>query len=294
MDAKIQTALNGIVEAFKTGAIPKAVAYSMFPQRASPSSQWSFRNRVLMTIAGTGDARGFRQWKEVDRAVKKGAKAFYILIPLIKTEEGESGEDIQSVYGFKGTPVFRLEDTYGKPLEDSELILPAHNLIEVAESWGIAIKAVPRNYVYYGYYSSTRNLIALATKAEQVFFHELAHAAHYRLRKGLKSGQDPVQEIVAELASQALCRLVGKQESDTLGNSFHYIEAYAKRLRMSAVNACLYVLGETEKVLNLILFDKKNAKLERQAQPCNVAAVALNGKENHTGSLSGPLNFHIA
>lgn len=96
-------------------------------------------------------------------------------------------------------------------------------------------------------------MIALATKEEQVFFHELAHIAHERLREGLEKGQDPVQEIVAELASQALCRMVGKQGRDTLGNSYQYIENYAKKLDMSTIRACMLVLDETENVLNLIL-----------------------------------------
>ena len=62
-----------------------------------------------------------------------------------------------------------------------------------------------------------------------------------------------MQEIVAELSAQALCRLVGKQAEDTTGNSFRYIERYAGKIGLSPYSACLKVLGETEKVLNLIL-----------------------------------------
>jgi len=47
--------------------------------------------------------------------------------------------------------------------------------------------------------------------------------------------------------------MIGKKDKDTTGNSYQYIERYAKDINLSAHNACLKVLKETEKVLNLIL-----------------------------------------
>ena len=84
------------------------------------------------------------------------------------------------------------------------------------------------------------------------FFHELAHASHSRITK-LKSGQDPLQEIVAELSALALCRLVGTSGDKFLGNSYRYIENYANEIKMSPYSAVLKVISETEKVLKLIL-----------------------------------------
>ena len=72
------------------------------------------------------------------------------------------------------------------------LELPDFPLIERAEEWGISVKAVPGNYRYYGYYQPGRNEIALATPEESVFFHELAHAAHEKVKGALKPGQDPL------------------------------------------------------------------------------------------------------
>ena len=104
-----------------------------------------------------------------------------------------------------------------------------------------------------------------------MFFHELAHAAHEKVKGNLKPGQDALQEIVAELSAQALCRLVGKQAKDSTGNSFKYIDRYAAELKMSAHKACLRVLSETEKVLNLILKGGENDTRREMAQP--LAAV---------------------
>jgi hypothetical protein len=254
MSHNVREVLDRIVEKFKCGDIPKAIAFSMFPIPKIPSADWSFRNRVIMVLSGTGDARGFRQWQEAGRNVKRGAKAFYIYAPLIQVRQKEEDGSETILKGFRIIPVFRYEDTNGKPIDYPEMDLSSLPLLEKATEWGISVKAIPENYRYYGYYRSKSRLIALATKEEQVFFHELAHAAHEKLLAGLKKCQDPVQEIVAELASQALCCMVGKQVRSTLGNSYQYIEKYAKRLNVSVVNACIDVLDETEEVLNLIFW----------------------------------------
>ena len=84
-------------------------------------------------------------------------------------------------------PVFRAEDTEGDPLDYEIVELPDLPLLELAEQWGITVKNVPGNFQYYGFYSDQRKEIGLATKEECVFFHELAHAAHYKLQAGLRA-----------------------------------------------------------------------------------------------------------
>ncbi len=252
MNDKVKAVIQTILDCFESGDIPEAVAYSMFPVANVPSGRWSLLNRTLMFLAGTSDARGFRQWQEKDRHVKKGARAFFILVPFFKRVEDEKGESAHVLTGFGCRAVFRLEDTEGEPLDYEKVELPALPLMERAEAWGIAVTAIPGNYKYFGYYSSGRRQIALATPHEAVFFHELAHAAHDRVKGGIIGGQDPIQEIVAELSAQALCRLVGKT-SETMGNSFRYIKGYAEKIKLTPHGACLRVMAETEKVLNLIL-----------------------------------------
>ncbi len=153
-------------------------------------------------------------------------------------------------------PVFRFEDTEGEPLEYEKLELPDFPLLERAEEWNISVKAIPGNYRYYGYYRPGSKEIALSTPDESVFFNELAHASHEKVKGTMKPGQDPLQEIVAELSAQALCRMVGKQARDTTGNSYRYIQGYAERLKLSAPAASLRVMADTERVLNLILKPK--------------------------------------
>ncbi len=57
--------------------------------------------------------------------------------------------------------------------------------------------------------------------------------------------------------------MVGKKLADTTGNSFQYIEGYAEKIKMNPYTACLKVMSETEKVLNLIL--KENEEQEKIA-----------------------------
>jgi len=126
-------------------------------------------------------------------------------------------------------------------------------LIERAEQWGISVKAVAGDYRYAGYYIMNRKQICLATQEEIVFFHELAHVAHEKVLGALRPCQDPLQEIVAQLAGECLCRLVGKSGDRYFGNSYRYIEKYAGRIGISPHKACMKVIGDTEKVLSLIL-----------------------------------------
>ena len=263
MNDRIKTALEGILEKFKSGDIPEAIALSVFPVPDIPAAKWSLINRTLMFLAGTRDARGFRQWQQVNRSVKLGAKALTIFAPRIVRKKKDDGEDL-ILTGFLAVPVFRVEDTEGEPLEYQSIKLPELPLKEVALSWGISIKAIPKNREYYGFYSAESKEIALATEDESVFFHELSHAAHQRIDGDLIDGQDPLQEIVAELSAETLCQIVGKT-SRYLGNSYRYIEGYARKLEISPLTACVKVMGEVEQVLNLILSFPEAGKARLEA-----------------------------
>ena len=251
MSDRIKSVLNEILKRFESGDIPEAVALSTYPVSDIPSSRWSFLNRLLMTIAGTSDARGYRQWQSVNRHVKKGARAVHIIVPKMVRKDAATGDDEQILKGFLAKPVFKFEDTDGQPLTVSDLELPDIPLLDKAAEFGIKVKAIPGNNTYFGYFSASNGEIALASKEESVFFHELSHAAHSRL-PGYKDKDGWIKEIVAELSAAALCRIVGKS-SKHLGNSYRYIKHYAKKANLSPIKACLDVLHEVEASLRLIL-----------------------------------------
>jgi len=256
MTRTVRETLKAIVDAFESGNIPEAIAHSMFPIPDLPSSRWSFLNRIAIALSGTNDARGYRQWMQVNRHVKKGAKAIYILVPRlimrnVKKDDGDD-EETEVIAGFMPKPVFKVEDTNGEPLDYQNIEFPELPLVDRARGWGISVKAVPGNFHYLGYYSQNRMEIALASQDETVFFHELAHAAHQRIAGDFQKVPSWEKEVVAELAAASLCKMVGK-DSQHLGTSYQYIKHYAEEEGLSPVKACLKVINQTEAVLALIL-----------------------------------------
>ncbi len=167
MTNKINETLIPILEIFKSGQIPEAVSYAAFPSFDIPSEQWSYLNRIIMWLNGTYDARGYRQWEEVGRHVKKGATAFHIFAPRLVKEKKENGEEDFSLLGFLQVPVFCYEDTEGEPLNYKKTEINSFHLIEKAEEWGLDVHAVSGNDRYWGAYNGKE--IKLATPEEASF-----------------------------------------------------------------------------------------------------------------------------
>lgn len=170
MNSKVKEVLTSVLDKFKSGDIPEIVSYAMYPIADVPSSSWSLMNRTLMLLSETRDARGYRQWQQANRFVKKGAKALYILVPFMKKSEGDHGKEMTVLKGFGCKPVFKVEDTDGDPLDYQEIELPEFPLLERAEQWGISVQAVPGNCHFFGCYSGKRQEIELATQEECIFF----------------------------------------------------------------------------------------------------------------------------
>ena len=248
--------LARIAEAFSSKELPDTLAKSYLEPTGSPSDKWSLGNRLIMTMEGTYDARGYRQWQKVGRHVKKGTKAIYILAPRLGKaveKDEETGKETTKTFvaGFMGIPVFRYEDTDGaelKTVKNAPRALPP--LADVAKRWGINVRFDATRHGEYGSYSKADGEIRLCTDDVSTFFHELAHAAHSRI-EGLKPGQDPTQEIVAQLASCTLARTYG---FDIDGYTYGYISHYASGGDPETVGkACYRVIGTVEKIIDLIL-----------------------------------------
>ena len=254
---KARETLQCLLTAFEQGTIPEALAHTLIPPLDVPCSRWSLNNRVLTFFANTSDARGFRQWNEVGRGVIEGRKAFYILAPLMrkaKTDEDEDDEtDKKHLMGFRVVPVFRVEDTAGEELEYPPTAPPEPPpLATVAEDWGIAVSYVTSGgHNTLGYYSPDNKEIVLCSHDEEIFFHELAHAAHEKAKGVLKAGQNWQQEIVAELTAATLMHLYGRAPND--GGAFRYIATYAAKASKDPHRACLSVITDVEHCLNQIL-----------------------------------------
>ncbi len=257
----IKKNLESLAKLFEDGKAPAAIARTVLPHTNVPSDKWSFNNQLLRLASGTDDARGFKQWKAVGRRVKKGCKAFFIFAPnmrkcKVERENNEGGleeVELKMIRGFLTVPVFRYEDTEGDALDVPD-IQPKEfpPLMDVAKAWGIKVEYKGGGNGYYGYHMSSDNSIALCSHDEQVFFHELSHAAQKRVDKNYKPGQHARQEVAAELSACVLARMVGRKDANE-GASYKYIARYADKQGISVGKAVWGVVADVEKLIKAIM-----------------------------------------
>ena len=120
----IKSAVKTLMTTFQSGNFPAQIATTVIHKHAGdeiPSDKWTFANRLLMSAQGTNDARGYKQWQQVNRQVKRGSFAIHVFAPLTRkvTETDENtGEETSRIIvtGFRPLPVFRYEDTAGEQI----------------------------------------------------------------------------------------------------------------------------------------------------------------------------------
>lgn len=259
---KAEQVAHQIIEAFEAGNVPAALA-QVYIQRNDdkPCRRWSFQNQFLTALAGTRDARGFRQWQEVGRQVKKGAKAFHILAPIVKTftdtDDDGNEEKRRRPIGFKSVAVFRIEDTEGDPLpgdEEAQRFLDALPFVDVARRWGLAVESFNGEGArFLGYYRHGQE-IAVGVENLSTWAHELVHAADDKLGNLTKAaGQQVDNEIVAELGAAVLLEAAGMTDDADRGGAWRYIRRYAEETGRPAAQLCAALLDRTCQAVALIL-----------------------------------------
>jgi hypothetical protein len=264
---KAQDVAEQILEAFKNGDVPKALAPVFIKRKDNvPCRNWSWCNQLVCILNGTDDARGFRQWEQVGRNVRKGAKAFQIFVPLFKklkvTDENGIEKEIQALFGFKSAPVFALESTEGAPLPpaDAEALdwIDSLPLVEVARTWNLKVDVFDgRPAGPLGKYIRSAG-IALGVKNLSTWAHELVHAADDKLGNLKERGQHWRSEIVAELGGAILLESLGLSIDSDRGGCWQYVTAYASDAGITSVQACMDVLKRTCDSVNFLLEQASN------------------------------------
>lgn len=226
---KANETVNKLIDAFDSPkTLVDTITKATLIPNNSPCIKWSPHNRFFVALHGTGDARGYKQWKEVGRHVKKGSKAIYILVPrFVKVDDEDTEEEKKKLVGFMAAPVFRVEDTEGEPLPECE---PPQvpKLQTVADSLNIPVTytgAVSDRVL--GAFSPNDSRITLYTHDMSTFYHELSHALHKRtglIREGMSKEAKRANEIVAEISAVVLVRLF---EGEKAGRqAIRYIQSY--------------------------------------------------------------------
>ena len=251
--------LDRIVQLFSTTQLPDLCAKALISAPEKPSSKWSLGNQILMLLAGTTDARGYRQWQETGRHVRQGSKAFHILGPVYTKKQIQNTcgspvgvEEDDVLAGFRAIPVFRQEDTDGADLPEYEPRAQPP-LLEVAERFGMKVNYLRLSAGVLGMTDYERKVITLATEDWTVFWHELAHAIHRSYEPKTSHGREPEAEAVAQLVAATLARLYGKPDD---GFSWAYLATQADSASPQQVGRlCMRVLDRAKKVLDLIYRD---------------------------------------
>ena len=263
-DQIIKTAIGNLLSMFQSGDMPERVAFSIIKRRegesAIPSDRWSISNQLIMWASGSTDARGYRQWQQVNRYVKKGSSPIYILAPLLKKKTElnpvtEKEEEHSILVGFRAVPVFAYESTDGEELPEREGYQPKElpPFWDVAEKLGIKTSFAPLYRNALGTFRPGHNTIQLYATDAQVYFHELAHAIHNTF-KPLYKLDKAVCEVTAEFSSLVLCELQGIKGYERQG--IEYIANYARTTAdkpEAVIRKINSVLNDVEKIVNIVL-----------------------------------------
>lgn len=261
-EAKIKGAVDSLLQMYESGNLPEKIAWSIIRRRGDepviPSDSWSLGNLAIMYSQNCDDARGYKQWQQVGRSVKKGAKALYILGPCtrkIKEKDKLTGEEKERVIitGFRPIPVFNIEDTDGKPVPQVDYTpqkLPP--LWSAAETLGIPVRYAPLYRNALGTFKLSGQKIELYAEDPGVYFHELGHAVHHCFVQDLRTVEPEIAEMTAEFSAMVLCQLTG--DTGYVKQGFEYIQHYAHSNKPdSTMKLIMSVLSDTEKIVNIIL-----------------------------------------
>jgi antirestriction protein ArdC len=271
---------QSIVRAFEdANSLPKPLAQIFIHRKdAAHFAKWSWGNQLAVVLRGFSDARGFNQWRDVGRWVRKGEKCFHILGPVKKKiADKKTGEEKSIIVGFKGVAVFGLEQTEGEPLPigdpEIETWLDSLPLVDVAKAWGLSVDVFNGETANFLGIYRRRSGIALGVKNLSTWMHELVHAADDRTGSMKELGQHWRSETVAELGGAVVLELLGFTYEADLGGCWAYVKGYAEKEKITVVDACMKTLERTCKAVALIL-DTAEAIRQENEKPATTPEPA--------------------
>ncbi len=196
--------------------------------------RYSFGNVLLIAVQCHDATRiaGFNAWRKLNRFVRKGEKAIWILAPMVcKSSDAEEGDDVRVIRGFKFVPVFDIAQTDGEELpsicnrlggDDQNGIYAT--LVGVAHSIGFTVEDHEFGGTTNGDCSHREHRIRVETTnspAQRVktLAHEIAHALLHE-----KSDSRPLAELEAESIAYVVCQALGL---DTNDYSLGYVASWA-------------------------------------------------------------------
>lgn len=270
-----EESVRNLIQMFREQSFPEQIALTIIRRREDdplikmPCQKYSLGNRLIMAFIGKTELCGtYRQWQEVGRQVRKGARAFGIFAPLTKTiiDKDAAGKETEKtiLYGFKSIPVFPVESTDGEPLEKYDYtpeILPP--FYDVCEKLGITVYWKPASRPAYGWYSPSTDSITMQSSDWAVFYHEASHS----IRERIADTKDiATEEIIAELTSAVLMAMNGINSYQK--QAYEYIRDYCEDKSPDKVLQVIFKsLNAVEEVVNIVLNGKLPDSADNKAKP---------------------------
>lgn len=258
MDNEKVKELEGLLDKATPSDYWEAYAQKIFrtPDDA-PCRKWSVSNFLLMRQQRSGDARGFNQWKAVNRNVKKGAKAIYILAPImikIEKENKETGEkeDLCLNRGFRLLPVFSYADTEGEPLPGAPDI-SGWNVTRLCEALGVEVSVTPSANGEAGAYDPNTKKIRISIDNPQTLAHELSHYLDHTLNLtpvGRLNYDYALGELVAEGSAYAMAEALGFKPSED--KTAGYLKSWGSKDGKDAKEMFKKALPRIEAILEFV------------------------------------------
>jgi antirestriction protein ArdC len=217
------------------GSLTSSERWQSYLDFQSRFHSYSYGNALLIAAqrSGATHVAGFSAWLKLDRCVRKGETAIWILAPVVsRSADTNDGEDEQRVVrGFRRVAVFDIAQTDGGELpsvctrldEDDAYGVYA-KLVVFAHSIGFAVEDHEFRAATSGDCSHRERRIRVGvhnSPAQRVktLAHELAHA---QLHKSFESRE--LAELEAESTAYVVCKALGIDSGDY---SFGYVAAWA-------------------------------------------------------------------
>jgi len=194
---------------------------------------YSFRN-VLLIAAQRHEATrvaGFRAWQRMNRFVRKGEKAIFVLAPMVYRATEESADDERVIRGFKYVAVFDVAQTDGEELptvcrrlEGDDIPGAFGQLVGVAQSIGFTVEEAGLGGSTNGDCSHMLKRIRVESTNSpaqrlKTLVHEIAHAILHEEFEDRR-----LAELEAESTAYIVCQKIGLDTSDY---SFGYVAGWA-------------------------------------------------------------------
>ena len=196
--------------------------------------RYSFGNVLLIAAQchGATHVAGFNAWRKMNRSVRKGEKAIWIVAPLLyENAEAAGGEKAKVIRGFKFVPVFDVAQTDGDELPSVCDRLDGNDpaghyatLVAVARSIGFTVEDHGFDGSTNGDCTHSERRIRVATENTQAqrvktLAHEITHAL---LHETFESRS--LAELEAESTAYVVCRALGIDSGEY---SFGYLSVWA-------------------------------------------------------------------